>query len=106
MFQRQLPHQHWKVVGFGGPGRDRTDDLFHAMLFPWRPVIGFQRLTNRNIGWKRRVRRDFRPISGQKNSDERRRAAMGGGSSSFILLFIVTTNATLVPDLTLMLVSR
>ncbi len=36
------------------------------MLFTWRPVIGFQGLTIRNIGQKRRIRRYFRPISGQK----------------------------------------
>jgi len=30
-----------------------------------QPVIGFQALSNRNIGQKRRIRRYFRPISGQ-----------------------------------------
>jgi hypothetical protein len=43
----------------GGPGRVRTDDLFHAMQLQEQPAIGFQELTNRNIGQKRRIRRPF-----------------------------------------------
>jgi hypothetical protein len=30
------------LAKIGGPGRDRTDDLFHAMQLQGQPVIGFQ----------------------------------------------------------------
>src|SRR6266404_3037054 len=37
---------------FGGPGRDRTDDLFHAMQAERRPELGAQAVSNRRIGQK------------------------------------------------------
>jgi hypothetical protein len=36
----------------GGPGRDRTDDLFHAMAAEKQPEIGFEGFINRRIGQK------------------------------------------------------
>jgi len=36
----------------GGPGRDRTDDLFHAIEEKKQPEMCFQVVSNRNIGWK------------------------------------------------------
>ena len=36
----------------GGPGRDRTDDLFHAMEVEKPPEIGFEVVSNRSVGQK------------------------------------------------------
>src|SRR5437879_13585629 len=38
--------------GFGGPGRDRTDDLFHAMESERQPELCFQVVSNWYIGRK------------------------------------------------------
>ena len=52
------------------------------MELQWQPVIGFQALTNRNIGQKRRIRRYFRPISGQEFQQARTAELHGRGFSS------------------------
>ncbi len=45
--------------GFGGPGRDRTDDPFHAMECKWQPEIDSKAVNNRSIGQNRVYRAIF-----------------------------------------------
>ena len=63
----------------GGPDRDRTDDLFHAMEVPrWRFVDG-KGLTSRLSRQNRPTRRSMLPICYQL-SIERARADMWGSA--------------------------
>ena len=43
---KEVVEVSWKKVG--GPGRDRTDDLFHAMESEMQPEIRFQVVSNRS----------------------------------------------------------
>ena len=50
------------VSGDGGPGRDRTDNLFHAMEMQWTPVVDGKELTGRNGRQNRQNWRNLLPI--------------------------------------------
>ena len=50
---RRISYKCLILIGlFGGPGRDRTDDLFHAMEEERQPEICFQVVSNWYIGRK------------------------------------------------------
>jgi len=46
----------------GGPGRDRTDNLFHAMEMQWTHVLDGKELTGRNGRQNRQNWRNLLPI--------------------------------------------
>jgi hypothetical protein len=64
-----LPNCFWGVRYvielIGGPDRDRTDDLFHAMIPVNAQIIDGSVLTNRNNRQKRPNRRYLRATCGQ-----------------------------------------
>jgi hypothetical protein len=65
----------------GGPGRDRTDGLFHAMEAERQPEIDSKVVSNRNIGQKRVYRAIF-PANFRPNFQcTKQPSCMGGGSA-------------------------
>ena len=70
----------------GGPDRDRTDDLFHAMEAVLAQIIDGTVLTSRHSRQNRRNGRYLRAKCGQNMTPSGRRAGLCGTSpKSFIL---------------------